>query len=252
MKNLTAQLPGNNSAWFKHWFDSSFYHQLYANRNEKEAADFIDELLSALKPAQKSSMLDLGCGAGRHAKYLASKGFNVKGIDLAFSSIRQAKKSETFNLQFHQQDMRMPFGNDRFDYVFNFFTSFGYFKNDEDNHRVIHNIFKSLKPGGLLVMDYINAAWSEKRLVAEEKKEIDGIAYYLTRWTDDKNFYKKIVIEDIQTEGPFEYTEQVAKLSLADFENLFGCNGLELEQVYGDYQLNGYDEQASPRLILIV
>jgi len=251
MKNLAGQLPGNNSPWFKRWFDSSFYHQLYANRNEKEAADFIDELLMELKPAQTSSMLDLGCGAGRHAKYLASKGFNVKGIDLSFSSIRQAKKSETLNLQFHQQDMRTPFGNNRFDYVFNFFTSFGYFKNDEDNHRVIENIYRSLKPGGILVMDYINIAWCEKRLVAEEKKEIDGIAYYITRWTDNKNFYKKVLIEDIQAEGLFEYTEQVEKLSLADFENLFSCNGLHLEKVYGDYQLNGYDDQESPRLILI-
>ena len=251
MKNSTELLPANNTAWFKQWFDSSFYHQLYANRNENEAANFIDELLMELKPLANSTMLDLGCGAGRHAKYLASKGFRVKGIDLAFSSIQTAKRSERFNLQFHQQDMRTPFGNSRFDYVFNFFTSFGYFKDEEDNHKVISNIFNALKPGGVLVMDYINVAWSEKRLVPAEEKEIDGIAYHLTRWTDDKNFYKKIVIDDIQAEGSFEYTEQVAKLELSDFENLFSCNGLRLQKVYGDYQLNGYDDQTSPRLILV-
>jgi len=251
MKDSTAVIPVNNTTWFKHWFDSSFYHQLYANRDEKEAANFIDELLTELKPLQNSTMLDLGCGAGRHAKYLASKGFRVKGIDLAFSSIQQAKRSETFNLQFHQQDMRTPFGNNRFDYVFNFFTSFGYFREEEDNHKVISNIFNALKPGGILVMDYINVAWSEKRLIPAEEKEIDGIAYHLTRWTDDKYFYKKIVIDDIQAEGSFEYTEQVAKLSLPDFENLFSSNGLHLQKVYGDYQLTGYDEYSSPRLILI-
>ncbi|MEP7373912.1 MAG: class I SAM-dependent methyltransferase [Chitinophagaceae bacterium] len=251
MTNSTTEMTVNNTTWFKHWFDSSFYHQLYAHRNEKEAANFIDELVAELKPLRNSIMLDLGCGAGRHAKYLASKGFRVKGIDLAFSSIQMAKRYETFNLQFQQQDMRAPFGHNRFDYVFNFFTSFGYFKDEEDNHKVISNIFNGLKPGGILVMDYINVAWSEKKLIPSEEKEIDGITYHLTRWTDNKNFYKKIIIDDVQAEGSFEYTEQVAKLTLPDFENLFSCHGLRLQKVYGDYQLNNYRESESPRLILV-
>ena len=99
MKNVNAATiinqPGdNNHTWFKHWFDSSFYHQLYANRDEKEAAAFIDELINELEPAADSRMLDLGCGSGRHSKYLASKGFDVTGIDLAASSVRQAKTRE--------------------------------------------------------------------------------------------------------------------------------------------------------------
>lgn len=135
----------NNPVWFKDWFDSSFYHKLYAHRNEKEAADFIDELLVELEVPQNSRIMDLGCGAGRHAKYLVSKGFNVTGIDLAFSSIRSAKKSETKDLQFYQHDMRVPFGNKHFDFVFNFFTSFGYFKGEDENHKVLDNIFKCAK-----------------------------------------------------------------------------------------------------------
>jgi len=100
-------------------------------------------------------------------------------------------------------------------------------------------------------MDYMNFAWSAQRLIPREKKEIDGIAYHIARWTDDKNFYKKIVIDDIQADGAFEITEQVAKLTLGDFENMFSCNGLRLQKVFGDYELNEYDEQASPRLILV-
>src|SRR5215470_2336385 len=115
-----------NKAWFKHWFDSSFYHQLYANRDENEAAAFINELVNELEPAANARMLDLGCGSGRHSKYLASKGFDVTGIDLAGSSIRQAKRWETEKLRFYRHDMRVTFGREVFDIVFNFFTSFGY------------------------------------------------------------------------------------------------------------------------------
>jgi SAM-dependent methyltransferase len=134
--------------------------------------------------------------------------------------------------------------------VFNFFTSFGYFKNDDENHKVIRNIYDALKPGGSLVLDYLNVAWCEDRLVAEETKEIDGIIYHISRWTDERFFYKKIAIEDMPA-GQFEFVEQVAKFDLNDFDYLFEQNGLKLEKVYGDYRLNEYGSVESPRMILL-
>jgi len=255
MKNVntaTIVSPGRNKqAWFKNWFDSSFYHQLYANRDEKEASAFIDELVSELQPALHSRMLDLGCGNGRHSKYLASKGFDVTGIDLAASSIRLAKRWETGRLNFYRHDMRVPFGRNAFDYVFNFFTSFGYFDNSSEDHKVVNNICSALKPGGTLVMDYINSVPAEKKLRASEEKEIDGIIYNITRWTTETHFFKKILIENIGMEEPVEHIERVKKFSVDDFADLFNSNGLQLEKPYGDYHLNDYDVQSSPRLILI-
>jgi SAM-dependent methyltransferase len=256
MKNVnTATIINHrkdqNKAWFKHWFDSSFYHQLYANRDEKEAAAFIDELVNEFQPGVQSRMLDLGCGNGRHSKYLASKGFDVTGIDLAGSSIRQAKRWETERLHFHRHDMRVPFGRNAFDYVFNFFTSFGYFDDPSEDHKVVGNIHSALRPGGVLVMDYINSAPAERKLRTSEEKEIDGIIYNITRWTTETHFFKKIRIENIGMAEPVEHIERVKKFSLDDFKKLFDSNGLQLEKVYGDYYLNDYDVQTSPRLILI-
>jgi len=250
MKNTIELKIENNANWYKQWFDSAFYHQLYSNRSEKEATDFIDELMDELDPPANSTMLDLGCGAGRHAKWLAAKGFDVTGLDLAASSIRSAKRYEQTNLRFAKHDMRDAFGKNHFDYVFNFFTSFGYFKNDEENHKVVRNIYDALKPGGSLVLDYLNVAWCEDRLVAEETKEIDGIVYHISRWTDEKFFYKKIAIENMPS-GQSEFVEQVAKFELNDFDYMFERNGLKLEKVYGDYRLNEYDSGGSPRMILL-
>ncbi|HZI52717.1 MAG TPA: class I SAM-dependent methyltransferase [Chitinophagaceae bacterium] len=241
----------NHGEWFKHWFDSSFYHKLYANRDEKEASHFLDALLQELSPADHSQMLDLGCGNGRHSKHLASKGFKVTGIDLSASSIRNAKRWESPKLEFYRHDMRLPFGNNCFDYVFNFFTSFGYFKNSGEDYQVLNNISSSLKPGGILVMDYINTLYAEKRLVPEEKNEIDGIVYHITRWTDESYFYKKIILENSRSLQPVEFTEQVTKFSISDFDCMFKKCNLRLQQVYGDYQLGEYDIEKSPRLILV-
>ena len=250
MKNTIDLKIESNANWYKQWFDSAFYHLLYSNRSEKEATDFIDTLMDELNPPANSTVLDLGCGAGRHAKWLAAKGFDVTGLDLAASSIRSAKKYEQTNLRFAKHDMRDAFGKNHFNYVFNFFTSFGYFKNDEESHQVIRNIYDALKPGGSLVLDYLNVAWCESRLVAEETKEIDGIIYHISRWTDERFFYKKIAIENMPA-GQSEFVEQVAKFDLNDFDYMFEQNGLNLEKIYGDYQLNEYDSNASPRMILL-
>jgi SAM-dependent methyltransferase len=96
------------------------------------------------------------------------------------------KNMRSTTLRFYRQDMRIPFGKNAFDYVFNFFTSFGYFNDPDDDNKVVRNISTALKPGGLLVMDYINAVYAERRLTASEEKEIDGIVYHIRRWTDEK------------------------------------------------------------------
>jgi cyclopropane fatty-acyl-phospholipid synthase-like methyltransferase len=245
--NATKQIHLSiDPGWFKSWFDSSFYHQLYSHRDEKEAAEFIEVLLNELEPEPGSTMLDLGCGVGRHARQLASNGYNVTGLDLAASSIRNARRTPAPGLQFYEHDMRSSFGTGRFNYVFSFFTSFGYFNHASENHKVIKNISEALTSGGRLVMDYLNVSYAEQHLEPHEEKEIDGVVYDVGRWHDATHFYKKIVIN-----GQYEFSERVEKLSIADFEYLFHSNGLRLKKVFGDYQLNGYMEEASPRLIMV-
>ena len=112
--------------WFETWFNTHYYHILYQNRNDKEAQAFIDNLLAYLSPSKNAKILDLACGKGRHARFIAEKGFDVTGIDLATDSIAAAKKHEHKHLHFQVHDMRETFAENEFDYVFNFFTSFGF------------------------------------------------------------------------------------------------------------------------------
>ena len=249
---ITNQITSTSIPWFKRWFDSAYYHKLYGNHNDQEAADLINQLTGYLQPAPASRILDLGCGAGRHSRQLASKGFLVTGIDLSSLSIRTAKKSETESLHFFRRDMRAPFGHNHFDYVFNIFTSFGYFKTRHENNLVIRNISNALKADGTLVLDYMNVRYTEDRLVASEEKEIDGIHYHITRWIDDKFIYKRIVIDTEQPGEPFENVEQVTRFTLDDFNQMFHINGLEVEEVFGDYQLNDFDLSSSPQLMMVV
>lgn len=238
-------------AWYKDWFNSTFYHKLYFDRDEQEAEAFIKKLVQHLQPAPGSRMLDVACGKGRHSKTLASMGYTVTGIDISADSIAYARQFENDHLDFFVHDMRLPFYAYYFDLVFNFFTSFGYFKTRREHDDAIRTIAQSLKKGGRLVIDYLNVHYAEERLVHREEKEIDGTHYSIHRWDDETHFYKKITVSDATLKEPLVYTEKVAKFSLGDFTDMLSFQGLQVQEVFGDYDFNSYDVRKTARLIIV-
>ncbi|PUZ25115.1 class I SAM-dependent methyltransferase [Chitinophaga parva] len=237
--------------WFKDWFNSPYYHLLYSNRDEKEAAAFIDKLIAYLRPRPGSFMLDVACGKGRHAQLLADRGFDVTGIDLSIESILAAKKRENDHLHFYQHDMRLPFRINYFDVAFNFFTSFGYFATPRENNNALRTIAQALKPGGRLMLDYLNSTFVEAHLVPHEVLEKDRVVFDIHRAVKDHKFIKEIRILDREKPARATFTECVNAFTLADFERMFALQGLKLLDTFGDYYFNAYSAQHSPRLILL-
>lgn len=237
--------------WYKNWFNSGFYHKLYFKRDEKEAEAFIARLIAHLQPPAEARMLDVACGKGRHSKILAAKGFEVTGIDISPDSIRQAKKAEKANLEFFVHDMRLPFRSNYFHYAFNFFTSFGYFRTRREHDAAFRTITSALLPAGIFVIDYLNVHYAEDHLVPSENKKIEQTLYDIHRWDDETHFYKKITVTDPSLAQPMSYTERVAKFSLGDFTDMLSYQGLQVQEVFGDYSFSHYDVQKSPRLIII-
>ena len=241
----------SEQAWYKEWFNSPFYHKLYFERDDKEAETFISTLIDHLQPAPGSTILDIACGRGRHSRILAKKGFNVTGIDISFDSIAFAKRFENENLEFYQHDMRLPFRVNYFDHAFNFFTSFGYFRTRREHDDTIRTIANGLKPNGIFVIDYLNVHYSEDHLVYNEQKKLNGTNYEIHRWHDDTHFHKKIVINDPLLHQPVNYTEKVSKFSFGDLNDMLSYQGLQVQEVFGDYKLGNYDVRTKPRLIII-
>lgn len=232
------------------WFGSRYYKLLYNNRNEDEACSFLRALTSYLQPAANSKMLDIACGEGRFAKLLAEDGYDVTGIDLSVPNIEKAKLSETETLHFYVQDMRFPFFINYFDYAFNFFTSFGYFKYDRDHVLAAKAFAAGVKQGGTLVIDYLNADFILPNLVAEATIEREGITFFIKKAVERGHIIKNITFTD--TEGQTQnVTETVATFSLQDFKQMFEPLGMKLIDVFGDYKLQAYDSRLSQRMIMV-
>lgn len=252
MPDLQKPSYNNNSSlsqnWFTSWFDSPYYHILYKERNYREAQVFMDNITHYLNLPDKAKVLDLACGKGRHSIYLNQLGYNVLGADLSENSINEASKNSNQNLHFVVHDMRIPF-EEKYDAIFNLFTSFGYFENDEDNLTTLKAIKESLSEYGFAVIDFMNVTQVINTLVPEETKSVDGIDFHIKRYLQEGHIYKEIDFED---QGQiFHYTEKVKALTLKDFEVLMEEAGIFLLDIFGDYKLKKFHKTDSERLIMI-
>lgn len=235
--------------WYQSWFDSSFYHILYKDRNHSEARDFLDHLIRFLHPAPDARMLDQACGKGRHARYLNSLGFHVTGIDLSQQSIKHCKRFENDTLEFFVQDMRRVSRINYFDYVLNLFTSFGYFETDHQQQQVVQASAYSLKKGGKFIIDFMNVEKVLVDLVPQAEVEKEGIRFHIRKKVEDGFIVKTI---SFSNEGKsYEFQERVEVIRLADLNRYMHTAGLKINHQFGNYNLEPFDEQLSDRLILI-
>ena len=75
----------------------------------------IDKFLGRIKPA--GNILDLGCGAGNNAVFLAQKGYNVTGVDLSDEMLARARNKKS-PAKFLKMDMEeLDFPSDTFDHI---------------------------------------------------------------------------------------------------------------------------------------
>ncbi len=129
-----------------------FYEELLTPELTAAEVDLIWKLLE-LEPGLE--LLDLACGHGRIANPLAERGVRVTGLDATplFLELARADAADRgVEVEYVEGDMRSIPWPGRFDRVLNWFTSFGYF-GDDDNRRVLAQAFEALKPGGLLAVE---------------------------------------------------------------------------------------------------
>lgn len=234
--------------WFSEWFNTPYYHILYKDRNDNEAQFFMDNLTHYLNLPEEAQILDLACGKGRHSIYLNSLGFEVTGVDISENSIKIANESANDKLHFDVHDMRENLPH-KYDAIFNLFTSFGYFDNEEDNIKTLKAIKNSLTEYGFGVIDFLNADYVIANLVPKEIKIVDGIKFEINRYVENKKIIKEIHFSD---QGKnYTFKEKVSALTLNDFEKMMEICDIYLLDIFGDYKLHKFYKNQSERLIMI-
>jgi SAM-dependent methyltransferase len=252
--------------WFERWFDTEYYHLLYKHRNYEEASVFIGKLLDflALNPGDKA--VDIGCGKGRHSMVLAELGLQVLGLDLSENSIafasKQKEELQITNVDFLVHDMREKYPIDGLQAVFNLFTSFGYFDDSNDDRLALCAMADSLADSGFVVQDYLNAAplvarANEGVLQPLEWQIIEGVKFGIEKFIADGKIFKRILVEDLRAsldiEQPrtFEFQEEVKIYTPEALQSLHSNSGLCVVKIFGNYNLDEFNKDFSPRIIVV-
>ena len=241
------------SEWYKEWFASEDYLNVYSHRNNVDAEKLIDLILSKIKLKSSAKILDAACGAGRHSIALSQNGFNVTGFDLSKTLLTIAKQESlknNHNINFFRSDIRFPAVCSKFDLILNLFTSFGYFESDVDNFSFFRRGIDLLTDNGVLVFDYLNLYFLKKNIVPQSTKVIGNIEVFEKREIINDRVVKNITIEKNGKKN--NYTESVKLYTYNYLLEKFREIGFSIEEIFGDYNGNPFDESKSSRIILFL
>jgi 2-polyprenyl-3-methyl-5-hydroxy-6-metoxy-1,4-benzoquinol methylase len=124
----------------------------------------VEFLIEELRLPAGSSILDVGCGTGRHSVELARRGYNMTGVDLSGGMLEEARKAAEeagVMLNLIKADAtRMTFDR-KFDAAVCLCEgAFALIGDDDDAYKhdmqILHNIAAALKPGAPFILETLN------------------------------------------------------------------------------------------------
>jgi len=230
-----------------------YYNLLYRDKDYQAEAELVHEFLKKYAPTTKS-ILELGCGTGKHAEQLVKWGYEVCGVDLSADMLAQAEArsphlppEQSAQLEFRQgdiRDFRLP---DQFDTVISLFHVFSYQTTNQDLQAAFATAKAHLKPRGVLIFDcwYGPGVLSDRPTV--RVKRLDDEEITVTRIAEpildvNENLVTvnyQVLIKNSTTQEVTELQEshQMRYLFKPEIDLLLQCHQLELI-AYGEWMTN--------------
>ena len=235
-------------AWWESWFGEE-YLELYPHRDLASARREVAFAQARLDP-DPQPLLDLCCGTGRHSLRFVEKGIAPVGLDYS-APLLELARSRSESLLLVRADMRrLPFAENSFRSVVNFFTSFGYFLAEEDNRTVLTEIHRVLWPRGKFLCDTFGLEDVLSRLVPEENRTTGDRQYRIRRrWNAQSRRIEK-EIEVTRGSSTETFRESVRGYTSEELMRMFEGAGLTVEDAWGNFD-GSPAGPASPRLILL-
>jgi SAM-dependent methyltransferase len=176
-------------------------------------------------------VLDVGCGAGRHARALVAAGARPVGLDLSSALLARAR---AVGVPLVRADMRwLPIRLRSMDLVVNLFTSFGYFERDDDHALVLRGVAECLRAGGWFAMDFLNADTVRRGLVADEEQLLSAGRVRITRELVEGG---RRVIKTILVPDGRRFVERVRLFQPEELETMLEAAGLTVRARHGNYE----------------
>lgn len=212
------------------------------------------EKIMELVEVKGKRILDLCCGPGRHAVPFAKRGFEVTAVDASEFLLAKAKvlaKEKLAEIEWVQGDMRDFLRPATFDLAISFFTSFGYFDDQDEDVKVLRNIHESLKPGGSLLLDTMSKELMAMNFQDTTSQRLSNGSTLVQRheifdsWCRVRNEWTVIAGGEAET-----FMFDLNLYSARELKERLEAAGFTSIRVYGDLDGIDYDIEAK-RLIVV-
>jgi SAM-dependent methyltransferase len=231
--------------WFEEWFGEE-YLRLYPHRDETEANRAVSLICRSVGLQAGWRVLDVACGAGRHARAFVRAKARCFGLDLSATLLRLARQATTAPLI--RADMRwLPVRPGSMDLTVNLFTSFGYFDEDAEHMLALTEMISTVRAGGWFVIDFLNPAAVRRQLVPEETVKLSGETVRVNRSVSTDGRY---VCKSIRAAGGRSFQERVRLFEPDQMSHMLEQTGVIVRHRFGDYDASPLTP-AAPRTILL-
>lgn len=211
-------------------------HPLLTPERTKAEVDFILSQVN-LKPGD--SLLDIGCGSGRHAIELAQRGFLVVGIDPSKTMIqaaRQAASGIDNEPRFIQDRAEQFKSGQKFEAALCLFTTLGQIDNGGDNRLLVERVFDLLNKDGYFIVEIPHPEWVKTNLVIEENIPYQrGIMYIERSYSETDNAVTEIFTRVTSSERRV-YLLKYRLFSREELISMLEAIGFTITAVFGGYQ----------------
>jgi ubiquinone/menaquinone biosynthesis C-methylase UbiE len=231
--------------WYEEWFGED-YLRLYPHRDDADAERAVRLITRTVGLQPGWRVLDVACGAGRHARAFVNAGARCVGVDLSSTLLALARQVTDAPLV--RADMRLlPVRPQSMDLTVNLFTSFGYFEHDAEHTAALREMVTTVRPGGWFVIDFLNPAAVRQQLVPEQTLEVGGSKVWVSRSVSPDGRY---VCKSIRAPAGRRYMERVRLFEPQQISSMLEQAGVTVRFRFGDYEAAPLSTD-SPRTVLI-
>lgn len=145
--------------WYEELFENygeSYDRESYVKGTSGEC-DFIEKEIDYRKDFK---IIDIGCGTGRHSVELASRGYDISGVDLSPSMLKRAREKADqrgLKIEFVECDACSLSYRAEFDLAIMICeAAFPLMESDKKNFQILESAARALKPGGKLIFTTLN------------------------------------------------------------------------------------------------
>jgi len=171
---------------------SIFYDLLYKEKNYESEANYIINKINKYT-SETNTLLDLGCGTGKHCEIFANKGLKVTGIDISKEMLSRAVEHE--NINYICSDINKYSTSDKQDIAVAMFHVVSYLSRENELQEFLKQTNRNLKMEGLLIFDVWNKEGveylkPETRYLSLENDKYDFVRCAVPNWEKNKNIVK--------------------------------------------------------------